>query len=91
MGQWQKRVDHSENVCVSRCVLLKCVPACVCSCVCVCMCEYSSVYPLSVYPRRFGGHLDAGLQDSDGEVRVRRGAKPQSEVRMGLLYLQLFH
>ena len=34
-----------------------------------------------------GGHLDGGLQDGDGEVWVRGGAEPQSEVRVARLHL----
>ena len=41
--------------------------------------------------RRLGSHLDADLQDGDGELRVRAAAEPQSEVRVGLLYLQLLY
>ena len=39
----------------------------------------------------FSGHLDAGLQDGDGELRVRGGREPEAEFRMGLLHLELFH
>lgn len=38
-----------------------------------------------------GGHLDARLQDGDGEVRVGRGAEPQPEVGVRLLHRQLLH
>ena len=37
------------------------------------------------------GHLDALLQDGDGEVRVGRGAQPQSEFRVRFFHLQLLH
>ena len=41
--------------------------------------------------RRFCSHLDADLQDGDGELRVWTAAEPQSEVRVWLLHLQLLH
>ena len=41
--------------------------------------------------RRLGGHLDAGLQDRDGEVRVGTAAEPEPEVLVRLLHLQLLH
>ena len=40
---------------------------------------------------RLCGDLDALLEDGDGEVRVGRGAQPQSEVRVGVRGLQLLH
>ena len=36
-------------------------------------------------------HLDADLQDGDGKLWMRAAAEPQSEVRMRLFHLQLFH
>lgn len=43
--------------------------------------------------RWFSRHLDASLEDGDGELRVGAAAEPQSEVRVGLrvLRLDLFH
>ena len=35
------------------------------------------------------GHLDAGLQDGDGEVWVGAGAEPEAEGRVWILHLQL--
>lgn len=43
------------------------------------------------YLRRLCSHLDADLQDGDGELRVWATAEPQSEVRVRLLHLQLLH
>ena len=43
------------------------------------------------YLGRLGGHLDADLQDGDGEFRVRAAAQPQPEVWVGLLHLELFN
>ena len=37
---------------------------------------------------RLGGHLDAGLQDGDGELGVRARAEPQSELGVRLFDLQ---
>ena len=37
------------------------------------------------------GHLDAGLQDGDGEVWVGAGAEPEAEGRVWILHLQLLH
>ena len=37
------------------------------------------------------GHLDAGLQDGDGEVWVGAGAEPEAEGRVRILHLQLLH
>lgn len=36
---------------------------------------------------RLGGHLDAGLQDADGELGVGGAGEPQSEVGVSFLYL----
>ena len=38
-----------------------------------------------------GGHLDALLQNGDGEVWVGGGAEPQPELRVRFFHLQLFH
>ena len=38
-----------------------------------------------------GGHLDALLQNGDGEVWVGGGAEPQSEVWVGVRGLQLLY
>ena len=43
------------------------------------------------YLRRFSGHLDSSLEYRDGEIRVRWGRQPQSELRPRLLHLQLFY
>lgn len=37
------------------------------------------------------GHLDAGLQDGNGEVRVGRGAEPQAEVCVRFFHLQMLY
>ena len=37
------------------------------------------------------GHLDAGLQDGDGEVWVGAGAEPEAVGRVRILHLQLLH
>ncbi len=38
--------------------------------------------------RGFGGHLDARLQDADGEVGCRSRAEPQTKVFVRLVLLQ---
>lgn len=48
-----------------------------------------ALWPL--YLGRLCGHLDAGLQDGDGEVGVRAGAEPEAEGRVRVLHLQLFY
>lgn len=41
--------------------------------------------------RRLGGHLDARLQDADGELWVGGAGEPKAEIGMRLLYLQLLY
>lgn len=48
-------------------------------------------YLMSRYLWWFCGHLDAGLQDGDGEVWVGAGAEPKAEGRVRIFHLQLFH
>ena len=44
--------------------------------------------PSSTHLGRLSGHLDAGLQDGDGEGGMGGGAQPQPEIFVGLLDLK---
>ena len=44
--------------------------------------------PSSTHLGRLSGHLDASLQDGDGEAGMGGGAQPQPKVFMGLLNLR---
>ncbi|KAH3750506.1 hypothetical protein DPMN_185032 [Dreissena polymorpha] len=46
---------------------------------------------VNAYLRWLCGHLDACLQDGDGELRVWTEAEPEPELRVRFLHLQLLH
>ena len=37
----------------------------------------------------FGGHLDASLENGDGEARMRGTAQPQAEILVGCVHLMI--